>query len=623
MKYRLNNKENLTNNFNLETGIDELPKVWPYNAEPILDPTYFSGAEKTLVPLTGRIIRSLYFNNFADSLAAVQHRIKDNVGNVIWIDANGVPTDCAITVPLKTIQAYTRLNTELYFAFASKTVTADFSASVTGYAFQTQIDIPSGFSGTPLSSNNFAASVTAHVIDNQDSGIWANQLNNVLSNLNQANFLSLSYAPDKSNPTKLNVWGKNITRSNPNLVSQDYNWQVSGNVDMLNILAGGTYFTGYSTKPKHPVFRTRFALSQEPLWHMSARTRSLQRVHIRSTLDWGDSKVKVGKIFPYTDVNETRGVAGGILTRDRVLNPDVVPNPVDVAISFSFNGYFFNTYLRDDLFERGPGYITKSGVFLRLNRHSTPIPKNLIAEGYDYNNYPWFEGYLLRFNAQPIDASDNALDGGFYKVDKKVGSWCIMKVRYEQFGGEHESYKRFWDLCHGAAFDVNAPLTVGVQAKAITSHPRLAFNPPGEYEVLAYNPVGEEFIPFIQRTGYETFTDVGSNMQYKFEIVGDTIKVYKRNLNVTTTWTTILTVVDPNPIYATPGALYTPSGLYSKGSIWADDRVNESGFVGNENELSLCNITEHTIFNNDSSKEVRLDALFYKIPGQDTTPTIS
>lgn len=627
MNYRANGINNLTNSFHLEDGFDELQKAWPYLGTPILDPTRYPTDEKELIPLTGRIIRSLYFNNFADALAAIQHRIKNEAGNVIFVDQDGAVTDCNVRIPLKTITAIwsSRIeNVDIAVSTVSKTVTGNFDSAVTGYAFETELDVPGHFGSNPYSSNNFSVFLTAKLIDKFDAGLWNGQSGNILNNLNNTGFLITSYCPKKSDVTKLLVKGKYVSLGSPTVQAQAYPWNFNSNVSMPSILTNSSnFFKGYSTKSQHPVFQTKIATTQEPLNHMSARTRSLKRIQIQHSLDWGDSKVLADKIYPYTDKNVTRGVCGGVLTRNRSITPDSIVNPTDVSIEFSLNGYFFNTYLRDDLFERGPGYITKSGVFLRLTQYNTTIPKNLEAESYDYNNYPWFEGYLLRFNAQPVAASDNALDGGYYKVDKKVGSWCIMKVTYEQFGGEHEGYKRFWDLCNGAPFDPEDPLTVGVVGKTYTSHERLGSCPPGEYEVLGYSPVSEEIIPFIRRVGYENFVDNGDNWNYKFQIEGGTLSFWKRNLSVTNNWTLVLSVVDPNPYYPKPGGIYYPSGLYSKGSVWADDRVNESGFVGEDGTMSLCNIVENIVGQQIPSKQVEIKALFFNAPGSPSVPTIS
>lgn len=635
MRFRTNVKSAINTPFVLGTGHDELLKAWPHNAIPLSEPSRFPADEQALIPTLGRTIRASLFNGMADALVGIEHHLKDNAGKTYQITASGSYTLCSELSPLYDVVARwdsSFTNSAIRLAYVQETVTSTLAVGGTAYAFTADIDVPATI-GTLASSNNVGVIVSPKVKDPTAEGVWKGNTTDVLDEVNETRYISFGYCPDYSDPSVLKVYGQVVTNgAQATVASASYSWNdyITKTQPLQQINADPTSgLKGYSYKAKHPLFWNHYSTAPNTQSGVGtygngveykAVSGSLIRTAILGSVDWDGAKAAVSPIFPYRDRDSERGCSGGILVRDRSKYPDTTPNPQDVFIDFMFHGYHTDHWMPSYLRANG-GYVTRSGVFLRMYRKTTPAdwPADIdisLSGNYDYRNYPWYQGYLLRFNADRISTDDAA--NGTFAIPTRVGSWAIMKVQYEQFGATPDSAQYWWPNVN----DTDTLPTTGVtyySANTATYEDA----PPGRWSVLAYNPTDEEFIPCITRStsNYDISQDTGERWIYRFQIQDSTLSVLKREQS-SSTWTEVLSVDDPSPLAALTNAEYFPSGLYGGPGIWGGDN-DTSGDTGRTGILALSNITEGTLGINDSSKTIDLDCLFFKLPGQDSSPTIS
>lgn len=626
MKYRDNKKENLTTPFVLATGFDQLLKAWPTEGIPINDPARFPADEQALIPVNGRTIRSSLFNGMADALVGIQHRLKDNAGKAYQIAADGTYTLCSELAPLNDLIARwttSFTNTDIRLAYVRETLTSTLAVGGTAYSFTADIDVPATI-GALASSNNVGVIVSPKIRDNTETGLWYNKTGNILTEIEDVKYIAVSHCPDYSDPTVLKVYGQVITNgSSVTAASATYSWNnyITKTETLQQIQADPNHgLRGFSYKAKHPLFWNYYANTPEALTELSAVPGSLIRTRINASMDWDEAKNAVSPIYPYRDNDSERGISGGILSRNRTKYPDSTTNPQDVFIDFMYHGYH-SDYFMPGYLEANGGYLTRSGVFLRMYRSTNPSdwPASIditLSGNYDYRNYPWYQGYLLRFNSDRISSADAS--NGTFAIPTRVGSWAIMKVQYEQFGATSDSPQYWWPNVN----DTETLPTTGVTYYSANTAP-YDDAPPGRWSVLAYAPDGEEFIPCITRSvsNRDVFQDTGQRWIYRFQIIGSTISVLKREQS-SSTWTEVLSVTDPDPQTAVANAEYFPSGLYGGPGIWGGD-ASTSGRFGRNGILGLSNITEGTFGIGDPSKTIDLDCLFFKLPGEDSNPSIS
>lgn len=626
--------------------VDSLPIKWPHNAELIDDPNWFEVDEQAVVPLTNRLIKADHFNYYADAICALEYYLRDHQGQAWLIDADGNTTPCSSAANLPRITG-SMLSSAIFqgsgliLAVQSVTVTGVslnmISSGLAPYNYQYTGTIPSVFGTNPWSALNFSITHSVEIQSASGKGLWANLPDGgvggkgITAAINTTPFIWGMVTPVSGSLTGFQC-SLRIMNTTPIVSGSDggdawsspwypvdaYNTWTTDYIWAGNAPFGAMIGPTFVNRPSGDTFPMYRAATGNAGWH-------------RFDWRWGGtaalSLCEIGTPFS--------GYGGGMVYILREYNNmslvyDLdsasadLNDSQDVGIEFGLHSWFTGHWdfqigggqqggiFRHLLTPSASGYGIKGGVFLRLQHLTGGLRKSFDSR------HPQYSGYLLRFGAQPSSGQTGANDYKSLHKDN-VGSWAIMKVRYESFCGA-QLIPNFDDSHYFWYDDTNG------RSKPATGTWFTSAEVPGEYQVLAYgSEIIEPQMVWTMTNGY--IASGGLNYRYRFQMVGSVISLLKQ----TTTngpWTTIFSMTDPSPLSLVVNqSHYYPGGLFAKtsfGSYQPLSQVPQSGY-----KLVFSNPIVYSVASAPTSggidlgtSSIKMTFLMSKISGHDTEPPL-
>lgn len=624
--------------------LDSLPIKWPHNAQTIDDPNWFAADEQAVVPLTNRLIKADHFNYYADAICALEYFLRDHQGLAWMIDANGNTTPCSSSANVPRITG-TQLGSSIYqgstllLATQTTVVTgvslSQLASGLTPYNIQYTGTIPTVFGTNPWSSMNFGITHCVEVQSASGKGLWADlptggvggkgitaainstpilwsMVTPVSGSLTgfQASIRIINSTPFVSGSNGGDSW-TNAWHPVDSYGTWTTDWIWAGNTP-FGALIGPTYLT----RPSQNVFPMYRAASGPHVWHYFdwrwGGTTALSLCEIGTPFSgYGGGAASV----PAESHNSS-------LVYDLDSADVALTNSQDVGIEFGLHSWFTGHWpLNIGGGQEGgiflytlnaSAYGIKTGVFLRL-QHLTGANR----KSFD-SRHPQYSGYLLRLGSM----ATSGFTGSDYKSLHKdnIGSWSILKVRYESFlsnqfnGQAKDDCRMFWyDDTNGGA-------------KPATGQWFTSAYVPGEYYVLAHGTeIIEPYMEWNLTNGH--IASGGLNYRYRFQIVGSTISLLKQ----TTTngpWSTMFSMDDPSPLsLVVDQSHYYPAGLFAKTSFGYYQAGISTPQAGSK--VVFSNPSVYSVASAPTSGgldlgtgSIKLSFLMSKISGHDTEPPL-
>ena len=448
MRYRPNQLDQLTNRFaGGFTQPDQLPIKWPKDG----DSTWVYDAEQPYVPLTGRVVRSSHFNQYADAVTAIQLWFKENAGMVVIVYEDGSTSTCS-SAATGTITSISTLPTSGVVTAASGLVIGSKSVSHTGLAVSTSTSaavaitgyttISTAFGASPWNNPTFNVTITPRIIDSTGRGWWESETTVAAARAKALSGFVVCTGVVPSGTLGIKYFltiGRHfsVSTSSSGTVTSSKSW---------NLGLDATYATKFLDSNSN----LRVLTPAVPVGGSSTRFLSIRTGNDYSTwAGWnhqatitvtGNSSAFLFMLGHPDHINGENGTPtyspGGLIFHKEHSNVSTK----DAGITFTWHTWSPPIGEDNSVFEI-PLPIT--GPFLRLRKHSSPKTITGVTtetiQGVT-RTYPQYWGYALRF------FGNRATSYKLYQFYPSIwaGSIAIIKFRYEDFNFDGKVVDEVW-----------------------------------------------------------------------------------------------------------------------------------------------------------------------------------